>query len=146
MKHAHGYNTDINPTMRRDDYMMPLEILKAIELIDSKIAGLQRVRQTLLEEFGEKSIQANSQLRPPLFPETRFTRLAPIPAAPTRRDAVIKLLENEGPLSRSEIIDKSGIPKGTVATILNDKKRFISKDHKWRYIGEQKEKGLTDSQ
>ena len=42
MEHAHGYNTNINPTMRRDDYMMPLEILKAIELIDNKIAGLQR--------------------------------------------------------------------------------------------------------
>ena len=63
-------------------------------------------RQTLLEEFGEKSNQVDSQLRPPLFPETRFTRLAPISAGPTRRDAVIKLLENEGPLSRSEIMTK----------------------------------------
>lgn len=126
--------------------MMPLEILKAIELIDSKIAGLNRVRQTLLEEFGEKSVQVDNQLQSPLFPERKFTRLAPIPAHPTRRDAVIKLLQNEGSLSRSEIIDKSGIPKGTVATILNDKERFISKDHKWRYIGGEKEKGLTDLQ
>ena len=131
--------------MWRDDYMMPLEILKAIELIDNKISGLQRAKQTLLEEFGEKPVQVDNQLQPPLFPPSKFTRMAPISTGITRRDEIITLLQMEGPLSRSEILDKSGIPKGTVATILNDKNRFASKEGKWYYVGE-KEKDLTDSE
>jgi hypothetical protein len=124
--------------------MMPLEILKAIELIDSKIAGLQRAKQTLLEEFGEKQVQADDHLQSSLFPTPKFTRqLRPVPLR--RRDVIMQLLREQGPLSRSEILEKSGIPQGTVATILNDKRRFVSKGGKWHYI-EEKEKGLTDSE
>lgn len=106
------------------------DIEKAIELIDSKIHGLQRVKQTLLDEFGGEPAVNKQQTSLP------FRRRLIVAKKPeTRKEAIIKLLKEEGPLSRSEIINKSGIPQGTVATVLTDKDTFKSKDNKW-YVAE----------
>ncbi|HYA92189.1 MAG TPA: hypothetical protein VEK32_11905 [Thermodesulfobacteriota bacterium] len=120
--------------------MMHPDIEKAIELIENKISELQRAKQTLLEAFGEKSI--NSKTQPLLFQTQKTVNRK---FGSTRRDAVLQLLKEQGPLPRFEIIRKIGIPRGTLATILNDKNVFTSKNHKWNVL-EPKEKGLTDSQ
>ena len=98
------------------------DIEKVIHLIDEKITELQKAKQTLLEAFGEKSNPTPTRtIKPQITCRRKFTR----------KDAVIKLIKNEGPLSRSDIQSKSGIPRGTIAAILIDKDTFISKDGKW---------------
>jgi hypothetical protein len=114
------------------------DIEKAIDLIDHKIAELQKAKRTLLDVFGE----GNIALQPGI---PRLIKRKPL----TRREAVINLIKNEGPQSRSEILNKTHIPIGTVASILNDKKAFMNKEGKWHLIGreeEEKEKGLTQNQ
>lgn len=47
------------------------------------------------------------------------------------------MLQNEGPLPRSEIMKRTGFPKGTIATSLNDKETFFSKDGLWHLVGKE---------
>jgi hypothetical protein len=104
---------------------MHQDIGKAIDLIDYKIAELQRAKRTLIEAFGQK------------IPSTMSL---PGMSKGGRKETVIKLLQDEGPLTRAEIIEKAGIPKGTVATVLNDKKTFKSKKGKWHLIEKKEER------
>jgi len=115
------------------------EIEKAIELIDLKIMGLQKAKLTLLESFGEKN--EDIKLQPSLFPVTK--RKTTKKSTPKRKDELAKFLKLEGPLTRSEIFKRSGIPQGTVSTLLLDKATFKSKDGKWHVI--QKEQTQSES-
>lgn len=105
---------------------MHQDIEGTIELIDHRIEELQRSKRTLLETFGGKTIPI---LSPPEMSKTG------------RREAVIKLIQEEGPLTRSEILQKGNIPRGTVATILNDKATFRSKKGKWYLIESKDQEG-----
>jgi hypothetical protein len=121
------------------DIMHP-DIEKTINLIDHKIIELQKAKRTLLEAFGEGGI-GTDRIQPPI---PRLLKRRPL----TRKEVVINLLGSEGPLSRSEILEKTHIPLGTVATILNDKTIFENKEGKWHLVEkeDQKEKDLTDSE
>ena len=118
--------------------MMHPDIIKAVDLIDSKISELQRAKQTLLDAFGEQSI---NHLQPSLFRLKKSVVMGS--SRLTRKDEIKQFLKAEGPLSRSEIIKKSKIPPGTVAMVLKDKNVFISRDGKWSLVEEGKENGLT---
>lgn len=109
---------------------MQPEIEKAIELIDQKIIGLQKAKLTLLEAFGEKIEDLKRQ--PSLFPIVKHKLIKK--STPTRKEELKKFLMVEGPLARSEIIKKSGIPQGTIATLLLDRDTFKSKNKKWHVI------------
>lgn len=108
---------------------MQPEIEKAIELIDQKIIGLQKAKETLIEAFGEMVV--DSRIQPSLFQRQKRPVPTPIKAGPTRKETIMKLLQEEGPLSRSEIMKRSGIPQGTVANVLTDKDTFGSEEGKW---------------
>jgi hypothetical protein len=112
------------------------DIEKAIGLIDRKIAGLQRVKQTLLDEFGEKAVSVDNKT----FLSPRKTKKV----KKTRKVAIMKLLHEEGPLARSEILQKTGFPLGTVSFILNDKTTFSNKDGKWQLIEEIESKQIPN--
>lgn len=53
----------------------------------------------------------------------------------TRKDEVAKFIRDRGGCaSRTDIIAGTGIPKGTVAYVLNDKSRFVGRRGLWRNI------------
>jgi len=115
------------------------DIKKAIELIDHKIVELQKAKRTLFDLFGEGNTSLD-EIQPSIPKLIKRKSL-------TRKEVIINLFKNEGPQGRSQILEKTHIPLGTVANILNDKTTFINKDGKWHLIGEEeKEKGLTDLQ
>ena len=51
-----------------------------------------------------------------------------------RREMLIKFLKEDGSASRHDIIEKTGIPVGTVAYLLNDKTTFINEDGLWHLV------------
>jgi len=115
------------------------DIERAIQLIDAKIAELQKAKQTLIEAFG-KTVNLNANIS--AKSQTSQAQLTITKA--TRKSALIKLLKEQGPLSRAEIIKTSDIPRGTIAYLLNDKDSFFSKDGKWSVAEtDVNEKGLT---
>lgn len=111
------------------------DIRSAVSLIDHQIVELQKARKILLEIFGEKNTEDTGI--------TKTTLPFPKQHVGTRRDAIIKVLEENGPLKRAEILQKTNFPLGTIATTLNDKTSFKNKNGRWHYI-ENKENSLED--
>ena len=111
------------------------EISKAmIERIDKKIKALTQAKQAILDAFSNK----NETTSPMLFNDANVSSGVIVTRKnPTRKDTVAALIQREGGLSRKDIIEKSGLPKGTIAFVLNDKNIFMSKDDKW-YLKEDK--------
>jgi hypothetical protein len=53
----------------------------------------------------------------------------------TRKDEVAKFIRDRGGCAkRSDIIAGTGIPKGTIAYVLNDKNRFVRHKGLWRNV------------
>lgn len=105
---------------------MDVDIQQAIRIIDAKIASLQEARDRLAMAFGinEPTIQI------PLRPLTN--RSGEIPATQSnghvkpsgRKLQLAEFIQQHGPMARGEIIEKAGMPEGTVAYCLNDKDFF----------------------
>jgi len=105
------------------------DIQKAIEVIDQKIMSLQQARNQLAQAFGiEQSAQVKNGTSSIVFP-------TPIPAPPAqpqngadlskpRKVALAEFLIKNGPMSRVDIVDKAGLPEGTISYCLNDKRFF----------------------
>jgi sulfite reductase alpha subunit-like flavoprotein len=104
------------------------EIEKIIEMIDKKIRSLNQAKQILIAEFGLGKAET--------IPGISMLKTHVVVKNPTRKDIVSNLIKEQGPLSRKEILEKTGLPKGTIAFVLNDKKRFYSKDVKWHLVEE----------
>jgi len=127
--------------------MINPEIEKAIQVIEAKIEELQKARKVLIDLFG-----STVNLAATISAQNQTSRPKLTLSKPSRRDALIRLFEEQGPLSRSEIFKQSGFPKGTVAYLLNDKDTFVSKNGRWHLVKNggseesQKEKGLTSSE
>jgi hypothetical protein len=95
---------------------MQNEITQAIELLDQKIASLQKLRNQLATEFGQgptRNARSNGNKRV------------------GRKDQVADFIKAHGPATRAEIIQGTGIPIGTAAYALNDEERFVARDGKW---------------
>src|SRR5207253_2451268 len=100
------------------------DILQAIQIIDNKIASLQKARDQLANAFG---IEGNS--RTPSNGGSALHHAAPAQPSgngqPTgRKVELAKFLAASGPISRATIIEKSGLPEGTISYCLNDKRFF----------------------
>jgi hypothetical protein len=120
---------------------MSSEIDKAIELIEERIAALQKVRETLVEMFdAPDSLRRRRLLNvrdeptltlPSTIPDTNLLGSGNGSGKLNRKDQVAKFIrERGGSASRSEIIKGTGVPIGTVAYALNDE-RFVARAGKW---------------
>jgi hypothetical protein len=109
------------------------DIRKAVEVINNRIENLEHIKAMLLEEFGAGSVlgeMATSDSRPRLL-------RADIGAngnggGEGRRAQLARFLRHHGPARRTEINTKSGIPKGTIAFLLNKWPEFVSRRGKWQ--------------
>ncbi len=94
------------------------DIVRAIEIIDQRIESLREIRGRLAEEFG---VSKNGNVRSPAETEQKFLFSNP---AKTRKDMLAEFLKTQGPRTRKEMIERAGIPAGTIAYCLNDDTRF----------------------
>jgi hypothetical protein len=115
---------------------MPNEIEQAVALIDQKIESLKKLRDQLVQEFGQSApLKAVAASVPGLNGGGRVNR----------KDQVADYIRLHGPSSRPDIIAGTGIPVGTVAYVLNDKERFQARRGKWNVI-EQKDSAVTSAE
>lgn len=115
--YPHGVG--INKT--KGDILMTQDINTIVEAIDKKIKSLMQAKKVLLEEFGNGTAQATLKL--PNFEAEKKTE--------TRKESMIKILKENGPLARKEIAEITGFPKGTIAFTLSHNKEFESRNGKW---------------
>jgi hypothetical protein len=93
-----------------------------ISKLEEKIRALKQARDTLIEQFGESSQAGNHR---------RKTR------ASGRREEVIKFLGKNGPTKSTDIVEKTGVPIGTLGGILKDKSTFARDDQgRWSLVKE----------
>jgi|GEM_PF-2808973 len=122
---------------------MNTDIEKAIQVIENKITKLEQAKQTLLELFGD-NVSRNLTVAPTAMTNNPRKLLRRGNATVggrislvSRKQTIIKLLSEKGPMSRKEIFDNSDMPMGSVAFTLNDKTKFYSKDGKWHLVGDE---------
>lgn len=113
------HGVGINKT--KGDILMTQDINTIIEMIDKKIKSLAQAKKVLLQEFGNGIAQATLTL--PHFEAEGKTE--------TRKESMIRIIRENGPLARKDIIKTTGFPKGTIAFTLSDKKTFASRNGKW---------------
>jgi len=84
----------------------------------AKLVKLQEIQRDLLEEFGPI-------IKVPLDePLSSMRILMTPPATPTRKEQIARYLLANGPKKRSEIIEHTKIPSGTVAFEMRDARVF----------------------
>jgi len=106
---------------------MDPQIKQVVEILDKRIAHLQNMKRMFVEEFGPQGASA-------VAVATR-----PTPRAngngngnQTRKDQLTKFLTDNGPSKRAKIIAESGMPRGTIASLLS-KDGFVRRsDGKWQ--------------
>jgi hypothetical protein len=91
-----------------------------ISKLEEKIRALKQARDTLIEQFGESSQTGNHR---------RKKRES------GRREEVVTFLRKTGAAKSSEIVEKTGIPIGTLGGILKDRTSFSRDDQgKWSLV------------
>src|SRR5690242_3546350 len=108
---------------------MNSDIEKAVGIIEQRILHLQQIKAMLLAEFGAASAPITSAS---ITPSTRNGNgNGNGDGNQTRKDQLAKFLNEHGPATRGTINEKSGIPKGTIANLLN-KEGFVRRYGKWQ--------------
>ena len=103
---------------------MNSDIEKALEVIDRQILNLQQAKRILLDTFGVEGSPIKSAAIAPT------ARSGNGNGNQNRKDQLITFLTQHGPSSRGKINHESGIPRGTIANLLN-KSGFVRRDRKW---------------
>jgi len=101
------------------------DIRSTVEKLDQRIAKLRRIKEMLLEEYSVDSEGKLPQIRKP--PEEGS-------APKTSKRVIADFILTNGPAQRKDIIAGTGIPIGTIAFALNDKKIFRSVNGKWDVV------------
>lgn len=114
--------------------MMNTELEKIIFQIDKKIKALEQAKKVLHDEFGEH----RSVIMQASFAESDGIEKGTSTKKKSRKQAIVDLIIQEGPLTRAEIVSKTGLPLGTIAFVLNDKRTFYNEGGKWNLKAENK--------
>ncbi len=104
---------------------MNSDIQKVVQIIDQRIAKLQQAKSLLLEQFDDVPAPITSAAI------SIHTSSGNGNGNLTRKDQLAKFLIEHGPSTRGTINEKSGIPKGTIASLLS-KDGFVRRYGKWQ--------------
>ena len=101
---------------------MPIspDIRRAIEIIDQRISSLVKIKEMLIKEFEVDQEGLAESVRGP---------------KKTRKESLVEFLKMNGPTLWKDILSRTGMPRGTLASVLNDKKIFLQlEDGKWDLV------------
>lgn len=101
-----------------------IDLDKLIDDIRAQIGALQRDLESL--QRARDLAQANGYYRSSTAPAARKRS-----AKGGRRDELRAFLRKRGPMKSAEIVERSGIPVGTVANLLNEKDNFVGRNGLW---------------
>jgi len=113
------------------------DILKAVEIINQRIAHLEQIKSMILSEFGApiaSPVRTNGASSAAFKLTAHDGGHVPIKGQNGKRKEELKqFLVSNGPSKRAKIIAESGIPRGTIAYLLNSNSEFVRRnDGKWQ--------------
>ncbi len=115
------------------DELMEIEQIDEEFAILKRMADLRRRKQELLQSSGSSNGTVPHGDKQPAPARSEKAKLNPSPSALK----LFQFLDTHGPALRSEILQKSGMPSGTVSTTLNKFQRQLYRrrsDKKWEVI------------
>lgn len=115
---------------------MPIDpdIQRVVEIIDQKVGSLVKIKQMMLKEFGASEIGGSGNSIP-------HGERGP---GKTRKDTLVEFLKANGPTLWGGILSKSGIPKGTLSSLIKDEETFMRhEDGTWDVVKKIKERVST---
>lgn len=101
------------------------KIKKKMTRLSEELGDLKKAEEALLKILNEEE-------------PTQVSILEAKKEAQTRKEQIAKLLKEEGPLTRQEILQKTDLTKGTLSWVLHDKD-FESREGRWHIRGMQSE-------
>lgn len=108
-----------------DEFLQRID--KKISILKQELAQCENARMVYLREM-KGQVPKETERVPVLFPLEPDMRIKPL----SKKDQIIKLLKEHGPLSRKQIAEMTGFKHGTLAfTLSGDKNTFVSKDGLW---------------
>jgi hypothetical protein len=116
---------------------MDSSTLQTLETIRKRIANLQQVERTIVTEFSDSPNGTSNGTgdAPVRRRRARKRTAAPHPTATSgisRKAQIHNWLKAHGPAYRSEVIEGTGFPQGTVGSYLSQcPDLFESRDGKW---------------
>ena len=110
---------------------MNSDIKQAINIITQRIANLQQIKQMLLDEFSGSGTATAGVRVTAALPGNTPSRRKNGKKSETRKDELVKFLTNHGPSKRAKILAETHIPKGTVASLLNQNDFVRRSDGTW---------------
>ena len=113
---------------------MVSDIVRAIEIIDGRIVRLRELRKQLAEEFGIAQKTHVSENQKPICDKA---------GEKTRKEELADFLKAHGPKTRTEIVNETGIPPGTVSFCLKDKQFSKNGEGKWNLAKNAEESGAA---
>jgi hypothetical protein len=106
------------------------DIKKAVDILDQRIANLENIKAMLLAEFdGQAGGSAVTLAGRPVQPSKGNGNGN---GNQTRVHQLRNFLIAHGPSKRAEIIARAGMPKGTIASLLNRDEFVRRSDGKWQ--------------
>jgi len=100
-----------------------------------RIARLQQIRDMLIEEYGQAPVpntNGKAKHAAAVAAASLRGRRAHGHSGPTRKAQIHEWLKANGPASRGEIIAGSGLPSGTVGSLLSQcPELFENREGKW---------------
>jgi hypothetical protein len=106
---------------------MNSDIKKAVEIINHRITNLQQIKTMLLEEFDVQGASAVAVAARPIQGHSGNGN-----GNQTRVQQLKNFLIQNGPSKRAAIIAGAGMPKGTIASLLNREEFVRRSDGKWQ--------------
>lgn len=115
---------------------LPSEVRKTIQALNKKIQALEETKRRLLETFGEPlsaHVPEKTNGNRPANPT------APVPVGQppimlSSSEKLVMFLRNHGPATRKEIIERSGVPDGSISYLLKNGKFRQREDEKWEVV------------
>ena len=115
---------------------MNSDIRKAIMVINQRIENLERIKSLLAEEFGPSPVISGKSVAVTISAnDNRHVSVKGNRKGATRKDELVKFLVANGPSKRAKILAETGMPKGTVAFLLNDSAFVRRSDGTWDVSG-----------
>jgi hypothetical protein len=124
---------------------LPPEVTKTIQALDKKIRALEETKKRLMDTFGEPVLSpqngsngtAKTNSTPPAS-TTAPQQFASGAAGVSSTEKLRVFLTTHGPATRKDILDKSGVPDGSISYLLRaglkDGKIRQREDNKWELI------------
>lgn len=114
---------------------LPSDIKKAVQALDKKIKDLEDTKRRLIEAFGGSMLVSGPEKTNGNRPHpTAIPATAGLTINASSAEKLAMFLRSNGPATRKEITERSGVPSGSISYLLKNGGFRQREDEKWEVV------------